>query len=128
MQNSLALSRITGSLRRFRVLNIVIGIILLIGVIIAYNIRPDATTAVLSATLRQSTPLVLGALCGLLGERSGVINISIEGQMLMGAFIGFLANVYTGNLIVAVLAGVLAGAALGAFLAFMSVTLKMDQI
>ena len=46
----------------------------------------------------------------------------------MGAFIGFLANVYTGSLIFAVFAGVATGALLGAFLAFMSVTLKMDQI
>jgi simple sugar transport system permease protein len=57
-----------------------------------------------------------------------VINIGIEGQMLLAAFVGFLANVYTGNLFVAVLAGVLTGAVLGALLAFMSVTLKIDQI
>jgi simple sugar transport system permease protein len=78
--------------------------------------------------VRQSTPLILGALCGLIGERTGVINIGIEGQMLLGAFIGFLANVYTGNLFIAVMAGILTGMLLGLFLAFMSVTLKMDQI
>lgn len=93
-----------------------------------YATDPRITTAVLASTLRQSTPLVLGALCGLLGERSGIINIGIEGQMLMAAFVGFLASVYTGNLLVAVGAGVLIGAVLGALLAFMSVTLKMDQI
>src|SRR4030065_1035165 len=48
--------------------------------------------------------------------------------MLMSAFIGFLANVYTGNLFVAVLAGILTGAILGALLGFMSVTLKIDQM
>jgi simple sugar transport system permease protein len=48
--------------------------------------------------------------------------------MLLAAFIGFLANVYTGNLFVAVMAGILTGMLLGLFLAFMSVTLKMDQI
>jgi simple sugar transport system permease protein len=83
---------------------------------------------VLASTIRHSTPLVLGALCGLLGERSGVINIGIEGQMLMSAFVGFLVNVYTGNLFLAVMAGVLTGAVMGAMLAFMSVTLKIDQI
>jgi len=57
-----------------------------------------------------------------------VINIGIEGQMLLAAFIGFLVNVYTGNLLLAVLVGVLTGALLGLLLAFMSVTLKMDQI
>lgn len=93
-----------------------------------YLITPQVTTAVLASTLRQSTPLVLGALCGLLGERSGVVNIGIEGQMLLSAFVGFLANVYTGNLFLAVMIGVLTGALLGWFLAFMSVSLKMDQI
>lgn len=106
----------------------VIGIVALIGIAYGYITNPQVTTAVLASTLRQSTPLVLGALCGLIGERSGIINIGIEGQMLMAAFIGFLANVYTGNLLFAVFAGVFAGAVLGAFLAMMSITLKMDQI
>jgi simple sugar transport system permease protein len=82
----------------------------------------------LASTIRHSTPLVLGALCGLLGERAGVINIGIEGQMLMSAFVGFIVNVYTGNLFIAVLAGILTGAIMGLMLAFMSVTLKIDQI
>ena len=93
-----------------------------------YAITPAVTTAVLAATVRQSIPLVLGALCGLMGERAGVINIGIEGQMLMAAFVGFLANVWTGNLLFAVLVGMATGALLGALLAFMSVTLKIDQI
>src|SRR5690606_3718471 len=67
-------------------------------------------------------------LCGLFGERAGVINIGIEGQMLLAAFVGFMVNVYVGNLFVAVMAGMLTGALLGLFLAYMSVTLKMDQI
>jgi simple sugar transport system permease protein len=93
-----------------------------------YLRAPAQTTAVLASTLRQSVPLILGGLCGLIGERTGVINIGIEGQMLMAAFIGFLVNVYTSNLVLAVLAGVVAGMAMGALLAFMSVSLKMDQI
>lgn len=105
-----------------------VGLIVLLVILWNYAQNPLATTAVLASALRQSTPLVLGAMCGLLGERSGVINIGIEGQMLLGAFVGFLANVYVGNLFVAVLAGVLVGAILGLLLAFMSVTLKMDQI
>lgn len=112
---------------RVNMTTIVLGVVL-VAVVWGYMSDPQVTTAVLASTLRQSTPLVLGALCGLLGERTGVINIGIEGQMLMSAFIGFLANVYTGNLFVAVLAGMAMGALMGALLAFMSVTLKMDQI
>ena len=106
----------------------VVALVVIVAIFWGYATSPQVTTAVLASTLRQSTPLVLGALCGLMGERSGIINIGIEGQMLLAAFIGFLANVYTGNLLLAVLAGVLTGATMGALLAFMSVTLKMDQI
>ena len=121
---------------RLGVLGVVI-IAVLVVILIYYTRNAQVTTAVLSSTLRQSTPLVLGALCGLIGERTGIINIGIEGQMLFAAFIGFLANVYIGQLgifpigvtlFLAALIGVLAGALLGLLLAFMSVTLKMDQI
>jgi len=103
--------------------------LVIVAAIVYYYIRsPQATEAVLASTLRQSVPLVLGALCGLLGERAAVINIGIEGQMLMAAFVGFLVNVYTGNLLLGAVAGVAVGALLGLLLAFMSVTLKIDQI
>lgn len=121
---------------RLGVLGAVIAAVMVV-IIISYTRNAQVTTAVLSSTLRQSTPLVLGALCGLIGERTGIINIGIEGQMLFAAFAGFLANVYIGRLgifplgvtlFLAVLMGILAGALLGLLLAFMSVTLKMDQI
>jgi simple sugar transport system permease protein len=67
-------------------------------------------------------------MCGILCEKSGIINIGIEGQMLLSAFMGFMVNVWTGNLLVAVLAGMATGALLGLLHAFMSVTLKLDQI
>ena len=105
-----------------------IGLIVVGSIIYAYATNAIVTTAVLASTIRQSTPLILGALCGLIGERSGVVNIGIEGQMLMGAFIAFLANVYLGNLWLATLIGALTGAFMGLLLAYMAVTLKMDQI
>lgn len=107
---------------------LIFGTLTLAAVIVSYAISPTVTEAVLASSVRQATPLVLGALCGLMGERSGVINIGIEGQMLMAAFIGFLVNVYTANLMLAVIASIVAGAIMGAALAFMSVTLKIDQI
>lgn len=114
---------------------IIAGVVVLVIALIYYFLRPQQAVAVYNSTLRQSTPLILGALCGLIGERSGVINIGIEGQMLMAAFLAFLANVYIGRMLplgltlpIAVLVGVLTGALMGLFLAWMSVTLKMDQI
>lgn len=114
---------------------IIAGVVLLVVAVAYYILRPQQAVAVYNSTLRQSTPLVLGALCGLIGERSGVINIGIEGQMLLAAFLAFLANVYIGRVLplgltlpIAVLIGVATGALLGLFLAWMSVALKMDQI
>lgn len=107
---------------------IIIGAILLGAIIWSFTVDQQVTESVLAGTIRQSTPLILGALCGLFSERSGVINIGIEGQMLLAAFVGFMVNVYTSNLLLAVLAAVLAGMLMGLLLAFMSVTLKMDQI
>ena len=106
----------------------ILGLIGLAAVIVFYILSPQVTVAVLGSTIRQSTPILLGALCGILCERAGIINIGIEGQMLMAAFIGFMTNVWTGNLFLSVLAGMATGALLGLLHAFMSVTLKLDQI
>jgi simple sugar transport system permease protein len=115
----------------------VLGLLVSIGLVVYYFMQPVQATAVYASALRQSTPLVLGALCGLIGERSGIINIGIEGQMLMAAFLAFMANVYLGQLgifpqpvtlFLAVLIGILAGGFMGLFLAWMSIGLKMDQI
>ncbi len=121
-----------------RTIWITIAIILGVAALIWWFIEPLEAQAVYASMIRQSTPLVLGALCGLIGERSGIINIGIEGQMLMSAFLAFLANVYLGQLLptmplgvilfLGVIVGVVTGAILGLFLAWMSVTLKMDQI
>jgi simple sugar transport system permease protein len=107
---------------------IILAVLGLVLVIVFYVINPQVTQAVLGSTIRQSTPIILGALCGIMCERSGVVNIGIEGQMLMAAFIGFLVNAWTGNLLIAVMAGMATGALLGLLLAFTSVTLKLDQI
>jgi simple sugar transport system permease protein len=77
--------------------------------------------------LVRSVPLTLGALSGILCERSGVVNIAIEGMMLtsafVGALVGSLANIWVG-----LLAGVLAGALLAWLHAILSIKYKIDQI
>ncbi len=109
-------------------LTIILGLLGLVVTIVAFLIDGPVTEAVLRSTIRQSTPILLGALCGIMCERSGIVNIGIEGHMLLSAFIGFMANVWTGNLLISVLAGIATGALLGLLHAFMSVTLKLDQI
>src|SRR5690606_41663046 len=53
-----------------------------------------AIVATINAAIRFSVPITLGALSGLLSERSGIVNIGIEGMLLMSAFTGFMANVF----------------------------------
>ncbi|MET0577325.1 MAG: ABC transporter permease [Ilumatobacteraceae bacterium] len=111
---------------------VMIALPVIVVVVVAYAFyygNSEAKTgAVLSRTFRSSTPLILGALCGLVGERTGVVNIGIEGQLLMSAFTGFYTAAATGNIWMGVLAGVLSGALLGAFLALCAVAWQIDQI
>ncbi len=88
----------------------------------------------LNFTLRAAVPLVLGALSGILCERSGIINIGIEGMMLAGAFAGFVAKVATNSwpLLLSLIFGVVVALAVGGLMGLLHATLstrfKMDQI
>lgn len=88
----------------------------------------------LNFTLRASVPLVLGALSGILCERSGIINIGIEGMMLAGAFAGFVAKTNTnhwplmGSLLFSVFISLAVGGLMGYLHAIFSIRFRMDQI
>jgi ABC-type uncharacterized transport system permease subunit len=84
--------------------------------------------AFFAATLRLATPLLLGALGCLFCERSGVINIGVEGMMLSGAFAGVAGAYYTGNPWLGILVGLAVGALLGLVHAFASVTVRGSQV
>jgi general nucleoside transport system permease protein len=79
-------------------------------------------------TLTESIPLILGALAGCLCERSGVINIAIEGQLLFGAFTAAIVASAFGGLWVGLVAGSLAGGLVGVLLAVFAISFLMDQI
>ncbi len=79
-------------------------------------------------TLTASIPLILGALAGCLCERSGVINIAIEGQLLFGAFTAAIVASAFGGLWAGLVAGSLAGGLVGLLLAVFAITFLMDQI
>ncbi len=89
---------------------------------------PAATISILAVTITKATPITLGALSGICSERSGVVNIGIEGLMLTSAFMGFMVGVYTHNLAIALLAAMVSGALLALLHAVLSITFRVDQI
>lgn len=100
-----------------------------------------AIVATINAAIRFSVPITLGALSGIMSERSGIVNIGIEGMMLMSAFTGFMANVYLSKpevasalqqdsvrLVLSLAVALLTGGALGLLHGVISIQYKVDQI
>jgi simple sugar transport system permease protein len=80
-----------------------------------------------AALIRISTPLLLATLGELYAERSGVLNLGIEGIMLLGAMVGFTAAYFSGNLWVGVAAALATGAITGLVMALLTVVLGVSQ-
>jgi len=76
----------------------------------------------------MSTPILIAALGEIFAERSGVINLGVEGIMLMGAFTTFAGTYFLGSPWIGLLAGILTGAVMGLLMAFLTVTLTANQI
>lgn len=85
------------------------------------------TPDLFASALRMATPLALAAIGGTICERSGVVNIALEGIMLTGAFFGTAAVLATGSPWLGVLVAILAGVAMSAIHAFASINLRADQ-
>ncbi len=85
-------------------------------------------SALVAGMLRYATPLIFGAMGGILSERSGVINIGLEGMMLIGAFFGIFGSDLLGSWFLGVVVGVAAGALIGLVHAFVSIQLRADQV
>src|SRR6266480_3271530 len=108
---------------------------------IGYLVSVTTTNGQLIITL--STPIALGALCGFMNERSGVVNIGIEGMMISAAFAAqFVAAVaqsgvsptgggplgITGPLLIGLVAALITGVLVSAVHAYLSITIRADQI
>ncbi|MCA1622289.1 MAG: ABC transporter permease [Acidobacteria bacterium] len=84
--------------------------------------------ALIFSAIRLATPLIFAALGGMFSERSGVINIALEGLMLAGAFTGAVVTYEAGNPYIGLLAGMLAGAALAYVYAIACIKFEADQV
>lgn len=85
-------------------------------------------TGLIAAGLRIATPILLAGLGEAIAQRSGVINLGVEGMMIMGAFTSFLTVYVTGNYLLGLSVGLITGALMALIHASMSITLKVDQI
>jgi simple sugar transport system permease protein len=84
-------------------------------------------TGLLAATMRMATPIIFATLGEIISERAGVLNLGIEGIMLMGAMTGFLVTIKSGSLWFGVLAAALVGMLLALLMAFLAVYLGLSQ-
>jgi simple sugar transport system permease protein len=82
---------------------------------------------ILASGIRLATPYLFAAIGETLGQRSGVLNLGVEGQMLMGAFMAFYVTLQTGDLWLAMLAAAVIGAVMGLAMAFVSIDLQAVQ-
>jgi ABC-type uncharacterized transport system permease subunit len=82
---------------------------------------------ILASGIRLATPYLYAAIGETLGQRSGVLNLGVEGQMLMGAFAAFYVAFSTGNLWLGVLAAIVVGGLMGLAMAYVSVNLQAQQ-
>jgi simple sugar transport system permease protein len=120
--------------RRPGILALVLAPLCLLGAYGATNTEVSSLQAVfsygtlLAATLRFATPLTFAALGGLVSERAGVVNIALEGMMLVGAFFAAYGAAETGSWAAGLLIGIAAGVALAAVHALFCVLLRADQI
>src|SRR5262252_3787163 len=83
---------------------------------------------IILSVLAASTPLLLAATGELVTERAGVLNLGLEGMMIMGAACGFAGAYFTGSIVVGALAGILAGMLLSAVFAALTLGLAVNQV
>lgn len=89
---------------------------------------PGALVVLLSTAVAFAMPTALAAVGETVAERAGVLNLGLEGMLLAGALASFLVAYHVGNVALGTLAGIAIGVALGALMAFLSVTLRTEQI
>lgn len=118
--------------RGIRSVGIVVGVIALTFIIAfltwAAQDKSFNLTGMISSSFVRATPIALAALCGVISERSAVINIGIEGIMLISAQAAVVSATVTDNLYVGLILAILVGGLVGAFHAFLVIRFKVDQI
>lgn len=119
-------------IRGFKRVVLVLGIVALLFVwaFLVWAVRDKSINllGILTFTVAAATPIAFGAMSGVMCERSGVINIAIEGMMLTGAMVAVIFASVSGSLWLGLVSAVVASGILGVFLAIMAIHFRVDQI
>lgn len=110
------------------VLFLVFGMLLAAVLIYAAIGKRTDVVGMLADGIRLATPIALGALAGIMCERAGVVNIGIEGMMLVAACMGFTASLYTQNSTIGLAVAVISAMLMALLHAALSITFRVDQI
>ena len=113
---------------RLSPMKIALGVIALAIWILSYIADSGITNSVVASGLRFGMPLALASMVGIMCERSGVINIGIEGTMLLSGFTGFYVASWSKNIVAGLMIAILTGIVTSFLHALMTITWKMDQI
>lgn len=112
-------------------LSLVFGLVLLVGFLAwsgAGSAQDLPVTRLVGGAVLLSVPILFGALGGVIGERAGVVNIAIEGQLLLGAFAAAITGSLTDSPYAGLIAAVLAGMVVALVLGLFTITYKVDQV
>ena len=117
-------------LKRFNIKpwQLILGVVLLGVWIYCYIANTDITNSVVASGMRFGMPLALAARVGIMCERSGVINIGLEGTMLLSGFTGFYIASWSKNIVAGLMIAILTGILTSFVHAMMTIQWKMDQI
>ena len=108
---------------------LIVGLAFLVGLVAWVGSGGNVPVVfLLTGAIALSTPIVLGGLAGVLGERVGVVNIAIEAQLLAGAFVAAFVASSTGNYLVALVAAMVAGSLVSVILAVFAIRYLVDQV
>jgi ABC-type uncharacterized transport system permease subunit len=100
----------------------------MVGTVLTAGLSEAFFTNLFGATMTAATPLILAALGEIVAERGGMLNLGVEGIMLLGALFSFIVTLTTGSLFLGFLTGIVVGIIAGLLHAFLTVSLKADQV